>query len=37
MQRVTIAFEADNPGPWPFHCHHLYHQVRGMETLVRYA
>jgi FtsP/CotA-like multicopper oxidase with cupredoxin domain len=37
MQRVTIAFAAENPGPWPFHCHHLYHQVRGMETLLRYA
>jgi FtsP/CotA-like multicopper oxidase with cupredoxin domain len=37
MQRVTIAFTAENPGPWPFHCHHLYHQVRGMETLLRYT
>lgn len=37
MQRVTIAFTADNPGLWPFHCHHLYHQVRGMETLLRYG
>jgi FtsP/CotA-like multicopper oxidase with cupredoxin domain len=37
MQRVTIAFTTDNPGAWPLHCHHLYHQVRGMETLLRYA
>lgn len=37
MQRLTIAFTAENPGPWPFHCHHLYHQVRGMETLLRYT
>jgi FtsP/CotA-like multicopper oxidase with cupredoxin domain len=28
--RVTIAFDADNPGLWAFHCHHLYHQISGM-------
>jgi FtsP/CotA-like multicopper oxidase with cupredoxin domain len=37
MQTVTIGFDANNPGPWPFHCHHLYHQVRGMESVLRYG
>ncbi len=27
---VTIAVDADNPGKWAFHCHHLYHMVAGM-------
>src|SRR3981081_2293795 len=33
---VTIAFDADNPGRWAFHCHNLYHMMRGMMTEVRY-
>jgi len=36
MSSVTIAFDADNPGRWPFHCHNLYHMVTGMMTEVRY-
>jgi FtsP/CotA-like multicopper oxidase with cupredoxin domain len=36
MGSVTIAFDADNPGRWAFHCHNLYHQVTGMMTEVRY-
>jgi FtsP/CotA-like multicopper oxidase with cupredoxin domain len=36
MGSVTIAFDADNPGRWAFHCHILYHQVTGMMTEVRY-
>jgi FtsP/CotA-like multicopper oxidase with cupredoxin domain len=36
MSSVTIAFDADNPGRWAFHCHILYHQVTGMMTEVRY-
>lgn len=32
MGRVTIAFDADNPGIWAFHCHNLYHQLAGMMT-----
>jgi FtsP/CotA-like multicopper oxidase with cupredoxin domain len=36
MGSVTIAFDADNPGRWAFHCHILYHQVTGMLTEVRY-
>lgn len=34
--RVTIAFEADNPGRWALHCHHLYHMAGGMMTTVEY-
>lgn len=33
---VTIAFEADNPGRWALHCHHLYHMAAGMMTAVEY-
>jgi FtsP/CotA-like multicopper oxidase with cupredoxin domain len=36
MGGVTIAFDADNPGRWAFHCHNLYHMVTGMMTEVRY-
>lgn len=36
MARVDIAFTADNPGNWPFHCHHLYHMVSGMMSYIRY-
>ncbi len=34
---VTIQFDADHPGVWPLHCHNLYHQAAGMETLLRYS
>jgi FtsP/CotA-like multicopper oxidase with cupredoxin domain len=33
---VTIAFDANNPGQWAFHCHHLYHMATGMMTAVSY-
>jgi FtsP/CotA-like multicopper oxidase with cupredoxin domain len=36
MGRVRIAFDADNPGRWAFHCHNLYHMETGMMTEVRY-
>jgi FtsP/CotA-like multicopper oxidase with cupredoxin domain len=36
MSSVTIAFDADNPGRWVFHCHNLYHMATGMMTEVRY-
>lgn len=36
MQSVTIAFDADNPGTWAFHCHHLYHMVSGMMAFLPY-
>ena len=34
---VTIAFQADNPGRWAFHCHNGYHQDAGMMTSVEYV
>jgi len=36
MMTVTIAFDADNPGQWVFHCHNLYHMASGMMTTLRY-
>src|ERR1700686_3169620 len=36
MGSVTVAFDADNPGRWGFHCHNLYHMMTGMLTEVRY-
>jgi FtsP/CotA-like multicopper oxidase with cupredoxin domain len=36
MKSVTVAFDADNPGHWAFHCHNLYHMEAGMMTTVRY-
>jgi FtsP/CotA-like multicopper oxidase with cupredoxin domain len=36
MSSVTVAFDADNPGRWAFHCHNLYHMMTGMLTEVRY-
>ena len=37
MEMVTITFDADNPGTWPFHCHHLYHMNSGMMGMIGYA
>ncbi len=36
MSTVTIAFDANNPGRWAFHCHHLYHMAAGMMAFVAY-
>ena len=30
-----IAFVAENPGDWMFHCHMLSHQKSGMMTWIR--
>ena len=30
-----IAFVADNPGDWAFHCHMLSHAASGMMTWIR--
>jgi FtsP/CotA-like multicopper oxidase with cupredoxin domain len=35
--RVTVAFDADNPGEWVLHCHNLYHMAAGMMATVKYA
>ncbi|MEI7600812.1 MAG: multicopper oxidase family protein [Aestuariivirga sp.] len=37
MESVTIVFDADNPGSWPFHCHHAYHMNSGMMGSVGYT
>jgi FtsP/CotA-like multicopper oxidase with cupredoxin domain len=34
-ERVEIAFVADNPGDWMFHCHILEHQAGGMMGVIR--
>jgi FtsP/CotA-like multicopper oxidase with cupredoxin domain len=34
--QVTIQFDADNPGTWAFHCHHLYHMNSGMMAAIAY-
>ncbi|MBF0267098.1 MAG: multicopper oxidase family protein [Alphaproteobacteria bacterium] len=36
MGEVTVAFDADNPGRWPLHCHNLFHMAAGMMTTVDY-
>jgi FtsP/CotA-like multicopper oxidase with cupredoxin domain len=36
-ERVDIAFVADNPGDWMFHCHVLEHQAAGMMGVIRVA
>ncbi|MGH6619478.1 MAG: multicopper oxidase family protein [Alphaproteobacteria bacterium] len=35
--RAEIAFVADNPGDWMFHCHILEHQAAGMMAVIRVA
>ncbi|SMH60592.1 multicopper oxidase family protein [Azospirillum agricola] len=34
---VTVAFDADNHGRWPLHCHNLLHMATGMMTEVVYG
>lgn len=34
-ETVEIAFVADNPGDWMFHCHILEHQASGMMGVIR--
>ena len=34
-ERAEIAFVADNPGDWMFHCHILEHQEGGMMSVIR--
>jgi FtsP/CotA-like multicopper oxidase with cupredoxin domain len=36
-ESVEIAFVADNPGDWMFHCHILEHQAAGMMAVIRVA
>lgn len=36
-EEYEVAFAADNPGEWMFHCHDLHHASAGMVTEVRYT
>jgi FtsP/CotA-like multicopper oxidase with cupredoxin domain len=36
-ERVEVAFVADNPGDWLFHCHVLEHMAAGMAAVFRVA
>ena len=36
-ERVHVAFVADNPGDWMFHCHIIEHQDTGMMNILRVA
>src|SRR5204862_2889974 len=35
--RMTVAFDADNAGLWPLHCHLFYHLDSGMFTVGKYV
>lgn len=36
-ERVTVEFDADNPGQWLAHCHNAYHAARGMMGVFSYV
>jgi FtsP/CotA-like multicopper oxidase with cupredoxin domain len=36
-ERAEVAFVADNPGDWMFHCHIIEHQETGMMSYIRVA
>ena len=36
-ESVEVAFVADNPGDWLFHCHILEHMEAGMYAPLRVA
>ncbi|MFX3624144.1 MAG: multicopper oxidase family protein [Ectobacillus sp.] len=36
-EEYEVAFVADNPGEWMFHCHDLHHASAGMVTTVDYT
>lgn len=35
-EEYVVAFKADNPGNWMFHCHDLGHAAKGMMSEVKY-
>ena len=37
MGTVVVAFDADNPGRWLYHCHNLYHMMTGMMSELVYV
>jgi FtsP/CotA-like multicopper oxidase with cupredoxin domain len=36
-KRAIVAFDADNPGHWAFHCHLAYHMHAGMFATFNYS
>ncbi len=36
-EEYEVAFVADNPGEWMFHCHDLHHAAAGMVTELKYT
>lgn len=34
--RLSVMFDADNPGEWLLHCHNAYHAEAGMVALMAY-
>jgi FtsP/CotA-like multicopper oxidase with cupredoxin domain len=36
-QTVKVQFDAAYPGYWMLHCHLLYHQAAGMQTVLKYG
>ncbi|PWI12691.1 copper oxidase [Streptomyces sp. Act143] len=36
QQKLSVVFDADNPGQWMLHCHNAYHAEVGMMALVAY-
>ncbi len=36
-ERVTVFFDADNPGQWLTHCHNVYHAEQGMMGVFSYT
>ncbi len=34
-EKVRVAFVAENPGDWMFHCHVMGHQEAGLMTIIR--
>ncbi|MFL5995545.1 MAG: multicopper oxidase family protein [Streptomyces sp.] len=35
-KKVSVVFDADNPGQWMLHCHNAYHGEAGMMAFVAY-
>ncbi|MGR3936890.1 multicopper oxidase family protein [Streptomyces sp. BRA346] len=35
-RKVSLDFDADNPGLWMIHCHNVYHSESGMMTILGY-
>jgi len=35
-KKVSVFFDADNPGQWMLHCHNAYHGEAGMMAVVAY-